>query len=312
MNFVSFFKDLSKSDVSLAGGKGAQLGELTRMGMPVPPGFVVTTSAFKFFVKENNLGEYIAELMEKVDVGNIDFVNSVSEEIRASIRNGVIPEDVRAEIDRAYGKLGVDYVAVRSSATAEDARTASWAGELESYLNVSPEELVSSIKNCWSSLYTPRAIVYYRERNIHQKNVSVAVVVQKMVDSAVSGVVFTEHPVTRQKNHMVIEAGFGLGEAVVGGLITPDCYVVDKDVMEVVDLTVNQQDRKFERKSGTTREVKLTQKDGSKQKLTENQILKLARMCRKIEDHYRWPQDIEWAVENGVIYVLQTRPITTI
>jgi len=227
-----------------------------------------------------------------------------------------MPEDIGSEILEAFDQLGAQFVAVRSSATAEDSEIASWAGELETYLNTTREHVVEKVKHCWSSLFTPRAIFYRFEKGLHDQDVSVAVVIQKMIDSEVSGVAFTVHPVTEDKNQMIIEAGLGLGEALVSGQITPDSYVIDKADMMIMDINVGHQNKKLIKSTNADSDdqnewVELSD-EGTKQKLTGKDIIELAELCKKIEDHYEFPCDIEWAYEGGAFYVTQSRPITTL
>ncbi len=238
--FTKNFKELSKKDVGIAGGKGASLGEMTNSGVPVPPGFVVLSRAFDQFLEEADLKVEVETTLKKANADDINSVEKASKKIRDLIRDAKFPEDIGEEVLSAYRKLhsvGAIHevplrVAVRSSATAEDSSIASWAGELESFMNVTEENLLETVKKCWSSLFTPRAIFYRYEKNLHEQEVSVAVVVQEMVQSEVSGICFTVHPVTEDFDQMVIEAGWGLGDAVVGGMITPDAYVVGKGKTE--------------------------------------------------------------------------------
>ena len=212
-----------------------------------------------------------------------------------------------------FKKTKAKFVAVRSSATAEDSSVASWAGELESYLNTTEKTLLANIKNCWSSLFTPRAIFYRKEKGLIDSAVSVAVVVQKMVESDVSGICFTVHPVTEDNKQIIIEAGFGLGEAIVSGSITPDSYVLDKRNYSTIDANIAKQERKIIRclKKGV-KWVKVDKREQEKQKLSDKQIVELAKICAGIEKHYKKPQDIEWALEKGKFYIVQSRPITTL
>ena len=314
MNFIKNFKQLSKEDVKVAGGKGASLGEMTKAKIPVPPGFVVLTTAFERFLEETGIGAEVEAIMHSVKHKDIHSVDRASVEIRDLINNASFPKDIGKEILEAFFSLKAKYVAVRSSATAEDSSIASWAGELESYLNVTKNNLLEAVKNCWSSLFTPRAIFYRYEKNLHKQKVSVAVVIQKMVQSEVSGVCFTMHPVTKDKNQMVIEAVWGLGEALVSGKVTPDTYIVHKhkDGFSIIDKNISEQDIQIIRGNGGTKETKVPKSQQRKQKLSDNQILKIAEICLKIEKHYNYPQDIEWAFEKDNLYILQSRPITTL
>ncbi len=310
------FKQISKDDVREAGGKGASLGEMTRAGIPVPPGFVVLSNAFQRFLEETNLAAEVEALMHSVDHNDVNSVEGASIKIRGLIKNTGFPKDVATEVFSAFNELGAPLVAVRSSATAEDSKTASWAGELETFLNVRRKNLLESIKKCWASLFTPRAIYYRFEKNFHKQRVFVAVVIQKMIQSEVSGIAFTVNPVTKDRDQMVIEAGWGLGEAIVGGKITPDTYVIHKHKngrFDVLDKNISEQEIMITRgANGGVIEKRVPEAKRAKQKLDDALILEVAKTCARIEKHYGYPQDIEWAVEKNVLYVTQSRPITTL
>jgi len=329
MRHLKFFKELNKNTVEIAGGKGASLGEMINNKIPVPNGFVVLASAFDRFVEETHLKEEIEARLAEVNPDDINTVDKASNIIRDVIHDVPMPEDLTKEILTAYDQLGAEHVAVRSSATAEDSDVASWAGELESYLNTTRENVVERVKNCWSSLFTPRAIFYRHEKNLIDAYVSVAVVIQKMVQSEISGITFTVHPVTEDYNQMIIEAAYGLGEAIVGGLVTPDSYIVHKDDMSIFDINVGHQTRKLmkvlKHKNIKTKEQKFVKdedemnewieldSEGEKQKLSGKQIIEIAEVCNKIEEHYGFPCDIEWAMDSaGKIFITQSRPITTL
>ena len=226
--FTQNIKKITSKNVNIAGGKGASLGEMINAGFSVPGGFVIVAGAFEKFLQESDLNVEINSILKKVNHKDIYSVERASKKIQKLIADAEFPKDIAKEIEQEFSKLKSTYVAVRSSATAEDSAIASWAGELDSYLNVTKKNFHESVKKCWASLFTPRAIFYRFEKQLYRQKVSVAVVVQKMVQSEVSGITFTVHPVTKDKNQMVIEAGFGLGEAIVGGMITPDTYVVEK------------------------------------------------------------------------------------
>ncbi len=306
------FKKLSKDDVKIAGGKGANLGELMKAGFSVPDGFVIISSAFDRFIQESGLDVEIEAALSQVNPKDLNSVEEASEKIRDMINDTEMPQDTAKSIAGSFGKLGAKRVSVRSSATAEDSGIASWAGELETYLNVDENLLLESVRKCWSSLFTPRAIFYRYEKNLHDRKVSVAVVVQEMVLSDVSGVCFTVHPVTDDRDQMVIEAGYGLGEAIVGGKITPDTYVVSKSGKYILDKSVSEQDMMIGGSNEGTREKDVPKSKRGKQKLTDSHILKLAELCGKIEEHYGCPQDIEWALKGDKLYILQSRPVTTL
>jgi len=243
MKFIKDFKEIDKKDIQIAGGKGANLGELIKIGIPVPDGFIILAGAFEGFLEENDINVEIKKSWNRINIKDIESVEENSEILRDLISRGRIPKKIEEEILKEFDKLRTKYVAVRSSATAEDSKIDSWAGELETYLNTTKENLIENIKKCWSSLYTPRAIFYRFQRKLNHTPVSVAVVVQKMVQSDVSGVCFTVHPVTKDKNQMVIEAVWGLGEILVSGQITPDTYVIEKDTLNILDKNINLQEK---------------------------------------------------------------------
>lgn len=310
--FIKPFKQINSKSVSEAGGKGASLGEMTNAKIPVPPGFVVLASAFDRFLQETDLASEIETILKKVKHKDVHSVERASVEIRALIDNSQMPKDLAVAIQKEYKKLKAKFVAVRSSATAEDSKTASWAGELDTYLNVTEKGVVVHVQKCWGSLFTPRAIFYRFEKKLHKKPVSVAVVVQAMVQSEVSGVAFTVHPVTKDYNQMVLEAGFGLGEAIVSGQITPDTYVVHKKDFSLVDINVSEQSIAIVRSGNKNIHKKLSAKEGGKQKLSGKLIVELAKLCKAIEQHYKHPCDIEWAYAGKKFYITQSRPITTL
>ncbi|MEM1670504.1 MAG: pyruvate, water dikinase [Archaeoglobaceae archaeon] len=310
---VLWLSDVDKNDISIVGGKAANLGELMRIEIPVPDGFVVDARTFRDFISRTNLKDKIYNLLRDPNVENTEELNRISEEIRKLIREAKIPEDIDREIKKAYKKLGNGkdvYVAVRSSATAEDLPDASFAGQQDTYLNVKGEdEVVNKVKECWGSLFTPRAIYYRVQKGFRHEDVSIAIVVQKMVNSEKSGVMFTSHPVTGEKK-CIIEAVFGLGEAIVGGLVTPDTYVYDRVNKKLLEVKVAEKKFMIVRKNGNER-VELGEK-GKERVLSDEEIRRLVDLGEIIEEHYGKPQDVEWAIEGEEIYIVQSRPITTI
>ena len=313
MNLIKNFKEITKKDSGIAGGKGASLGEMTQVKIPVPPGFVIFASAFENFLEITDLNVEIDAELSKVNVQEMHTIENASEGINSMIMAKEIPEKIKQDIMKNFKELGSQFVAVRSSATAEDSSKAAWAGQLETYLNTTEENIFENIKKCWASLFTPRAILYRIEQNLDKSKISVAVVVQKMVDSEISGITFTVHPVTQDKNQMIIEAGYGLGEAIVGGMITPDSYVLKKDDFSILDINVSKQEKMISRdnKKGT-KWLEIEKENQEKQKLNNKEIIELAKLCKKIEDHYGFPCDIEWAYEKKKFYIVQSRPITTL
>ncbi len=312
MELIRHFSKISKADVGIAGGKGASLGEMTHAGIPVPPGFVVLASAFDRFLQETELDEDIEAILHRVKHTDINSVDHASNEIRDLILDAEFPQDLARLVLDEFARLKSTYVAVRSSATAEDSSVASWAGELETYLNTAKATLLEKVKECWASLFTPRAIFYRYEKKLHKTVVSVAVVVQAMVQSEISGIAFTVHPVTKDWGQMVIEAGYGLGEAIVGGKITPDTYIIHKSPLRIFEKHLGEQELMIVRGKGGTIEKPVPAAKRGRQKLSDAKLIALAKLCLKIEQHYGKPQDIEWAMVGSKLYVLQSRPITTL
>jgi pyruvate, water dikinase len=309
MLYTRVFQKLSRVDAELAGGKGASLGELHRAGLLVPPGFVVLTRTFNDFLRDTKLAAEIVHSLNEVDINDVSSVESTAAHIQQRIMQQTMPADIAGEIMSAFRTLKTKRVAVRSSATVEDGNTAAWAGQLETYLNTTEAELITNVMRCWASLFTPRAIVYRLTQDMKNSFISVAVVVQKMIDSEAAGVAFSVHPVTQDRNHIIIEAAFGLGEAVVSGQITPDSYVVEKQTKKVLTATVHGQSKKLVYGAAGNEWQPVTEKE---QVLSEHQIQALSELVLIIEKHYGFPVDIEWAYENGSFYIVQSRPITTL
>ncbi|MFH0928681.1 MAG: PEP/pyruvate-binding domain-containing protein [bacterium] len=311
-HFVKNITEISKRDAKTAGGKGASLGELIRAKIPVPPGYVLTASAFDEFMRSARLDQEIEKRLAAANFSDLREIEKISRTIRNLIEDASLPRFMEQEISAAFGQLSVKWVAVRSSATLEDSVSVSWAGELESYLNTTRKELIPNIKKCWASLYAPRALIYRREKGLKDVRVSVAVVIQAMVQSEVSGITFTVHPVTKDKNQMIIEACYGLGEYVASGKITPDSYVVSKKDMAIIDVNVSGQVEMLALWKGQNLPRPVPEYTRSRQKLDGARIRELAEICLKVEDHYGFPSDIEWGLERGKFYILQARPITTL
>lgn len=310
---IRWFSEIDKDDIALVGGKGANLGEMVSFGIPVPPGFVVTAPAYFRFLDENNLRIKIKKELLGVDKVDPLSYTFVSKRIKKLILQGKIPRDLSLEIMKSYLRLGQDLreerVAIRSSATAEDLPTASFAGQQVTFLNVTGEaNVVKKVHECWASLFEPRAIFYREQNNFDHFRVGIAVPVQKMVQSHTSGVMFTIDPITLQKNTIVIEAIYGLGEMIVQGVVTPDHYVVNKNTLKILRKQIFKQSVQLTFQ-GVIKTPKSLQE---KQKITNRQIVQIAEMGKKIHQHYYFPQDIEWAIEKGKIYILQTRPVTTL
>lgn len=311
-NYIRQFSELTKDDVSIAGGKGSSLGEMTRAGIPVPPGFVVLTDAFHHYIQSNNLLLEIQAALDSVNKDNTQSVEDVSEKIQALIINGAIDEELRNLLADAFADLDAEFVAVRSSATAEDGKEAAWAGQLDSYLNTTQQSFEENIKRCWASLFSPRAIHYRFDKKFDATAVSVAVVVQEMIDSEVAGVAFSVHPVTEDRQQMLIEAAYGLGEAVVSGFLTPDAYVIDRG-LSILDKHIATQVYQLVKGSdGGVVESPIPLETQGIQKLSDAEIHELGALVLSIENHYGFPCDIEWAKRSTKFFILQSRPITTL
>jgi phosphoenolpyruvate synthase/pyruvate phosphate dikinase len=309
---TNWFKELSKESVPIAGGKGASLGEMLNSKIPVPDGFVILSNSFEKFLEETDLNVELDSILHKVNHEEMQSIENASEEIKALIMNAKMPKDIEKEIKEKFKVLNSKFVAVRSSATSEDSSSAAWAGQLDSFLNTTEKDLFENVKRCWASLFTPRAIFYRFEKGLHTTKISVAVVVQRMVNSEISGIAFSVHPVTQDRNQLIIEAGFGLGEAIVSGQITPDSYVVEKNPRRIIDKNISKQERGLFRISSGGNEWKSTLANGAQQKLSEKQIHELTEIILRIEKHYQFPCDIEWAFESNKFFIVQSRPITTL
>lgn len=309
--------DVDKDDISYVGGKGANLGEMIQAGFPVPKGFVVTSNAYFQFIKENNLTSRIKHLINSANFEKPDSLTQVSKYIKKQIIEGKMNEKLIKEIFRNYQSLGgvlkEALVAVRSSATAEDLPGASFAGQQETFLNVLGEaNLLIRIKEAWASLFNARAIFYRHQQHFDHFRVGIAVPVQKMVESEKSGVMFTIDPVTNDKSKITIEAVLGLGEMIVQGTVTPDHYEVKKSDFTLTQKSISYQNVMLKKSGGKNKEIKLSKRVGSKQKISLKEITEIAKLGKKLENHYYFPQDVEWAIEKNKIYLVQTRPITTI
>jgi pyruvate,water dikinase len=311
---VAWLEDVRSTDLGTVGGKAASLGELTEAGLPVPPGFVVTAGTYRTFIEEAGIDE---ELFSAVDVDSEDSeaLEAAHERAHELIVETEVPESVRAEIVEAYRSMGdgETFVAVRSSATAEDLPDASFAGQQETFLNVTEDDLVDRVQECWASLFSQRAIYYRNQKGFPHDEVDIAVVVQTMVDAEKSGVMFTSHPSTGDPR-IIVEAAWGLGEAVVAGAVSPDNYVVDRTTGEVETMTVATKKVMHVKddETGETVEREVPADKREQQVLTQAEIDRLIELGKRVEDHYGEPQDVEWAVAGGEVYMLQSRPITTI
>lgn len=328
--FVKWFSELGKDSISVAGGKGANLGEMYNLKVNVPPGFVVTAQAYDYFIDKANLKPEIDEILSSIDYENTKELEDATKKIRETIKKANFPKEMQEEIYESYELLDTDslkkehhgildilkhsepvFVAVRSSATAEDLAEASFAGQQETFLNVKGKsELITSIKKCFASLFTARATYYRHKKGFEKTKVSLAVIVQRMIDSEKSGVIFSKDP-TNKTDDIIIEAVFGLGEGIVSGRITPDKYVISQE-LEITDKHISEKKVAITRDSGGGQTiVKLSEEKSRQQVLREHEIKRLAEISLKLEEHYKKPQDIEFGIEGNNIYILQTRAVTT-
>ena len=327
-SFVKWFSELDKDSLAVAGGKGANLAEMYNIKIPVPPGFIVTAQAYNYFIEKAGIKEKMIELLSDMDYENTRQLDEITKKIREIMIDSEFPEEMRKEIVESYRNLSGDkdssvyevlnrfpeniFVAVRSSATAEDLPDASFAGQQDSFVNIKGgDNLIEAIKKCFASLYTSRATYYRHKKGFKHEDTSLAVVVQKMVDSDKSGVVFSKDP-SYDNDNIIIESVFGLGEGIVSGAITPDKYLVSRD-LKIVDVKISDKKIALTRDAGGKGvTINLTPEKSNSQVLKESEIKRLAELALRLEDHYGKPQDIEFAIEGSDVCIVQTRAITTI
>jgi len=316
--------DTGKRDVIQVGPKAFNLGRLIQNNFPVPEGFILTPEAYSLFLKNNNLIELINNKLMNINYSNFNTIENCSKEIQKAIKNSILPPDVIERVRKAYDNLDCASVVVRSSATAEDLQTASFAGQYDTLLNLKTlEQVTQSIKSCYASLWTSRAIVYRNENRIPQKNVKLAIIVQKMIPARCAGVLFTMNPVTMNKKEFIVESNYGLGESIVSGQCSPDRFLVIREShlgtvnFTILDKQIGKKNvavypKSQEYESGTVLK-KLSEIDNKRSSLTNHQIIHLSKLGSQIEKLFKVPQDIEWAInQDNIIYILQSRPITTL
>ena len=331
MLLIKWFADTSKSDIDEVGGKGANLGELFQAGLPVPNGFTTTAGVYFDYLKSTKIDTKIQELLKGLNPEDSKDLQDRAQKIQNIILNTPLPEALKKEIIIAYHKLAEEtktpienlYVAVRSSATAEDLAGASFAGQQATYLNILGDDaLLEAVLKCWSSLFEARAIYYREDKKFEHLKVGIAVPIQKMVNSETAGVMFTIDPTNNDMDHISIEAAYGLGEVVVLGAVTPDRYLVNKKTLKITNKDIHKQTWKLTRESGAsdTGDLDNLEQDGvsvkqslqEKQKISDEHIVELAKLGLEIEKHYNAPQDTEWAIEGDKVYMVQSRPVTTL
>ncbi len=318
MDAVVWLEEVGKEDLSIVGGKGASLGEMINIGVPVPGGFAVTAQAFRDFINRSGIAEKLFDAL-KVDVNDQAQLIKAEENAKRLIMDAKVPEDIERAIKSRYEELSKRegkevFVAVRSSATAEDLPDASFAGQQETYLNMrGPDEVFNAVRKCWASLYGARAIFYRVEKGFEHEKVNLSAIIQKMVDSEKSGVMFSSQPSTGEPL-VVIEGAWGLGEAVVSGSVSPDNYIVDRATRKILSTYIATKEIMIIRDPKTNKTVTIPVPPDKKNAkvLTDDEVIQLAKYAEILEKHYGIPQDIEWGVEKSKIYILQSRPITTI
>ncbi|HEQ71385.1 MAG TPA: phosphoenolpyruvate synthase, partial [Spirochaetia bacterium] len=315
---VVWFNEVNKEDIPLVGGKGANLGEMTAAGIPVPQGFIVTASAYFDFIEKTGIRDRIKSILDPVNVHDSRQLQDAAAQVQEIIKQAPMIPELAKEIESAYAQMGSGLVAVRSSATAEDLPEASFAGQQATFLNIEGgAEVVKAVQNCWASLFGARAIFYRQEQGFEHFKVGIAVPVQRMVQSEAAGVMFTVEPNTSDLSKITIEAVLGLGEMIVSGDVTPDHYLVDKQSETIIKKEIKKQEWKLVKAGKPTAEdpnikINLTPLEQAAQKITDEEIITLAKLGNKLEQHYGHPQDVEWAREGGKMYIVQTRPVTTI
>jgi pyruvate,water dikinase len=335
-SFVRWFSELSHESISVAGGKGASLAEMYNNKFPIPPGFVITAQAYKHFLEHSGIKDEIHRILRDTNVENTEELNEASVRIRKTIETAEFSKELEEEIIEAYGIFDSDnkslqgasksvmdlmktahelpFVAVRSSATAEDLVDASFAGQQDSFLNVKGNrDLLNKVRKCFSSLFTPRAIYYRTKKKFEHEKTYLAVVIQRMIDSDKSGVMFSKNPI-KKDDTIMIEAVWGLGEGIVSGQIKPDSYIVDRnlDKFDIKKISVSEKKIAFTRNSSGNNEIVKLNSERSKQQVLNNyEIKRLSQYAMQLEQHYGIPQDIEFAIENEKLYIVQSRPITT-
>src|SRR2546421_6024118 len=313
-SYVLGFQDIDKTKLMVVGGKGANLGELSKIeGIRVPDGFCISTEAFKRIIGETSSINELLDQLSLLKVEDRDKIGELSGEIRSVIEGIAIPQDIHQEITRLLSRLDEkNAYAVRSSATAEDLPTASFAGQKNTYVNIiGKEAILKHISKCWASLFTDRAVIYRIQNRFDHSQVYLSVIVQRMVFPQASGILFTADPITSNRKLLSIDASFGLGEALVSGLVSADCYKVQEE--EIVDkMIATKKLAIYGLKEGGTETQQIAPDQQKTQTLTEQQILQLARIGRQIEAYFGCPQDIEWCLVDDTFYVVQSRPITTL
>lgn len=311
--YVMHFNEVDRTNLTEVGGKGANLGEMSKAGFPIPSGFCITTSAYRDFSAASNKMDRFLDLLDQLKPDQPDEISKLGKLIRDHLLTVPISQTIKSSILDAWKIVGEEEAyAVRSSATAEDLPTASFAGQQETYLNVKgADQLLQAVRKCWSSLFTDRAIIYRIKNGFDHRSVYLSIVVQQMVFPEVSGLMFTVDPVTGHRNTISIDASFGLGEALVSGIVSADSYQVREG--QIVKKRIAEKKKAiYPVTEGGTVTKELTPELQNKQALSDDKILELAQLGQRIEKHYCSEQDIEWCLAGDRFYILQSRPITTL
>ncbi len=313
MGYVRFLEEVGGEDISSVGGKGANLGKMIAAGLPVPEGFVLLTHGYRRFVEANALEKKIARLVGETEEENAEALERVSTQIQRLFEGGKIPEDILAEMDYAYRRIGKGAVAVRSSATAEDLPGMSFAGQYNTYLNVQgKEELYGYVKKCWASLWNYRALSYRLKQKMDNSDLAHGVVVQRMINAEKSGILFTANPVNGRRDQMLLNSSWGLGEAVVGGEVTPDQWVMDRATEKILEERIAKKEIMTLRKEKGIEFVPVPREQQETVTLDRKEVSRLLQFGEDVEEYFGSPQDIEWAFAGGRFYLVQTRPITSL
>tara|TARA_Y100000034_G_scaffold136299_1_gene212048 strand:- start:914 stop:3229 length:2316 start_codon:yes stop_codon:yes gene_type:complete len=334
--YILWFSDINMNSLPRVGGKAASLGEMFNVKLPIPNGFCITADAYKFFLEETKIKQKISKLVKKIDVEDTSVLEETAKKIQEIILEQEIPVKIKNNILEAYEMMNVDpelanagrsalnlikagrdlpYTAVRSSATAEDLPEASFAGQQATFLNVKgTKNVLESVKKCWASLFTARAIYYRTKNNFDHMQVYLCVIIHKMVNGDISGVMFTANPTTNNENEIMIEASYGVGETIVSGAVNPDNYLINKQDLTAKSIQIHKKDFMITRddNTGTNKKINLDEEKANSQTLDKKRIKELAEYGVKIEKHYGKPMDIEWGIERNKLYILQARPITTL
>lgn len=334
--FIIWFSETDMNSLPMVGGKAASLGEMFNIKLPIPNGFSVTADAYKFFLEQTNIKNKISKLLKNLNVEETEALSEVAKKIQNIILEQEIPTKIKNNILEAYEMMNVDpelmnagktaldliktgrdlpYVAVRSSATAEDLEGLSFAGQMETFLNVKGNKnVLESVKKCWASLFTARAIYYRTKNNFNHMEVYLCVIIHKMINGDVSGVMFTANPTNNNEDEIMIEASYGVGETIVLGSVNPDNYIVNKKDLTTKSIQIHKKDFMITRddNTGTNKKIELDDEKANSQTLDNKRIKELAEYGIKIEKHYKKPMDIEWGIERNKLYILQARPITTL